>query len=279
MDLSREILSAETRFLTKLERYFHSVFPEGKLESHGLDHHQRVWAHAKELMLYRGKDQFPVKEPFAARMIIAAYMHDIGMSIDPGQRHGLHSRNLCEKFLEENGLTSSVYNDLLEAVERHDDKEYLTSQAGNPLLQILSVADDLDAIGYIGIYRYLEIYLMRGVEFEVIGDLIIKNVSRRFNNLETTYGDQPGFMARHQPRFEAIKEFFTSYSLQAGGYQFGSGNPSGWCGVAELIAGSVAKGITLQDLFNEVTVSNYDIIIKQYFTNLRNELTIKYNEP
>jgi hypothetical protein len=31
------------------------------------------------------------------------------------------------------------------------------------MLTILSVADDLDAFGYIGIYRYIEIYLERGI--------------------------------------------------------------------------------------------------------------------
>ena len=31
---------------------------------------------------------------------------------------------------------------------------------------ILSVADDLDAFGFTGIYRYLEIYLTRGINPE-----------------------------------------------------------------------------------------------------------------
>lgn len=276
MDLSREILSAETRFLRKLEEYFLFVFPEKKLESHGLNHHRRVWAYAKELMLYPGTDPLSDAEILPGKMIIAAYMHDIGMSLDAGPRHGLHSRNLCENFLRDNNLPSAGFSDLLDAIENHDDKEYLTSQVNNPLLQILSVADDLDAIGYIGIYRYLEIYLLRGVKYEVLGDHIIKNVSGRYNNLANIYGDQPGFIARHQPRFEAIIEFFNSYSSQVAGYQFGSSNPSGWCGIAELIGDSVAKGTTLQELISLATSAVSDTIIKQYFNNLRREL-ISYN--
>jgi hypothetical protein len=278
MDLSREIFTAETWFRAKLEEFFLSVFPVTKLESHGLDHHRRVWAYTKGLLLYPGTENYILKELLPQKLIIAAYLHDIGMVSDSGPKHGIHSRNLCERFLEYNDLNLSAHTDLLEAIEYHDDKEYRLSQSGYPLLQILSVADDLDALGYTGIYRYTEIYLMRNVGYEVLGDRILKNVTTRYGNLEKLYGDQPGFVARHQPRFEAIKGFCNSYSEQAAGYQFGNGSPAGWCGIAELIGASLDNGSTLSELVLQGTSIEYDKTIKRYFTTLMGELTSFNNE-
>ena len=50
----------------------------------------------------------------------------------------------------------------------HDDKEgpaRTLAQAGEQtgILTVLSIADDLDAMGVIGIYRYIEIYLKRNI--------------------------------------------------------------------------------------------------------------------
>ena len=48
-------------------------------------------------------------------------------------------------------------------------KIHIQSHQRMNLLTILSVADDLDAFGFIGIYRYSEIYLTRGIDPEKIG--------------------------------------------------------------------------------------------------------------
>ena len=44
---------------------------------------------------------------------------------------------------------------------------------------MLSVADDLDAFGFTGIYRYSEIYLMRGINPNQLGHLIIENAAKQ----------------------------------------------------------------------------------------------------
>jgi HD superfamily phosphodiesterase len=268
MDLTREITSAETRFLTKLEEFFLFVFPENKLESHGLDHHRRVWLYSKELLRYQGTENLPHDELLPAKLIIAAYLHDVGMITDAGPRHGIHSRDLCEKFLRENNLRASDFTGLLDAVRNHDDKEYRTSHK-NQVLHILSVADDLDALGYIGIFRYLEIYLMRGVKFEELGVLINNNVISRFNNLKKSYGDITEFMERHNPRYEIIMNFFNSYIKQTGVYTFGTGTPSGYCGVVELIYKMVSEKISLRELISESNIDSMDQVIKLYFSEFR----------
>lgn len=272
MDLSREILTAEIRFLRKLEEFFLSVFPGTNLESHGLTHHQRVWSYAKELLCYPETKKLSPIELLPVKMIIASYLHDIGMSVDPSPNHGIISRNFCEKFLRENDLIFSDFTDLLDAVENHDDKEYRTSQVNNPLLQILSVADDLDAFGYIGIYRYIEIYLMRGVGYEELGENIVKNVTIRFNNLKKSFGYIPQLMESHQPRYDTIKSFFNSYNDQLSSYTFGTGTPSGYCGVAEMIGKMVSEKIKLNDLVTFTNSRVSDQTIEWYFRELEKEM-------
>ncbi len=49
------------------------------------------------------------------------------------------------------------------------EKDYTSKRGSNDLLTVLSVADDLDAFGFAGIYRYSEIYLMTGYKPQSIG--------------------------------------------------------------------------------------------------------------
>src|ERR1035437_6487768 len=144
MNIAETIESAEKQFKQILEDFFISVYNEKSLTSHGIDHHRRVWNYSKELMKL-----FPLKNPaqisqLPAELIIASYLHDIGMSVDPGIRHGKHSKNLCIQFLGKNNLPENDYRDVLEAIEDHDNKDYAFDASMNDLHIILSVADDLD---------------------------------------------------------------------------------------------------------------------------------------
>ena len=150
-------------------------------------------------------------------LLIACYLHDLGMSIDPEVRHGIHSRDLCKSFLFRNNLSESDFSNVLDAVEHHDDKEYKTQGFNNnEILKILAVSDDLDAFGYIGIYRYLEIYIARGIRPEVIGHEIRKNALKRFQNFEQNFGNFPEIIERHRKRFLILDDFFTGYNREAG---------------------------------------------------------------
>ena len=101
------------------------------------------------------------------------------MSVEPGPRHGKHSRELCLQFLDKNNLPEKDYQDVLDTIENHDRKEYTSKTGKNDLLTVLSVADDLDAFGFAGIYRYSEIYLTRGITPSQIGYLILENARKK----------------------------------------------------------------------------------------------------
>lgn len=173
--------SAEKRFREILEDYFTSVFTNTDLPSHGLDHHRRVWKHAKELVhVFPG---IPLDGNFYESLIIASYLHDAGMAYETGPEHGWKSAELCSAFLKKEKLDHIAFPGLLQAIAEHDDKDY-KSKNDNLLLKLLSLADDMDAFGFTGIQRYLEIYSYRGIKPEDSFKMIRTNALGRFLNFK-----------------------------------------------------------------------------------------------
>jgi len=207
MQIAAIIETSEKDLIPALETFFNKIYKKGQLTSHGLDHHRRVWKYAKELLQYiEKKDSF--EHIYINKLLIACYLHDIGMSIDTGERHGRYSREICRKFLRENNLNESDYQDLLQAIESHDNKEYSDNITGYNLQMILSVADDLDAFGETGISRYLEIYRERSIEKNKIGIAVRDNARKRFENFERFFGRYPELVAKHQKRYLVLVNYF-----------------------------------------------------------------------
>jgi len=272
MNLNRIIESAEKQYKQILEEYFVSVYNEGSLPSHGIDHHRRVWNYSKELLKIipvKNKKQLSI---LTTELIIASYLHDIGMSVDPGIKHGKYSKDLCARFLAMNNLRVNDYFNLLEAIENHDNKEYIVNATRNDLLTVLSVSDDLDAFGFIGIYRYIEIYLIRETDLINLGFLIKANACKRFVNFEKTAGNTKKFVEKQNQRYLILDNFFTKYNEQLISYQFGTLNPSGYCGVIELFRNMINNKMELKELFTYSEKYFADPVINWFFSELKTEI-------
>lgn len=272
MDLTGTIESAEKQYKQILEEFFISVYNEKSLSSHGIDHHRRVWNYSKELLRL-----IPVKNTIqfsrlASEMIIACYLHDTGMSIDPGINHGKLSRNLCLQFLIQNNLHENDYKDVLEAIENHDNKNYCDEPSKNYLLTVLSVSDDLDAFGITGIFRYSEIYLTRRISPEKIGSLIRENAAKRYNNFVKTFGPDSELVRKHSNRYYILDNFFSKYNDQLPFYHFGENSPSGYCGVIEIILFMMNNNLLLKDLFMKPEKYSKDNVMRWFFAELEKEL-------
>jgi HD superfamily phosphodiesterase len=269
--------SAELQFKQILEEFFVSIYDEKSLVSHGIDHHQRVWKYAKEITLFLASHDL-IRDPVLPfNLIIACYLHDIGMSVDTGVRHGHQSRELCVRFLKENNLKESDYDDVLQAIENHDNKEYRDSAAKFDLLTILSTADDIDAFGFIGIYRYVEIYLARDIGMEKIGHRVMENAAKRFDNFENLLGFSDSIFQKHKNRYNILINFFGKYNHQAPSYKFGGPEPSGYCGAIEILKEFLQKRITLDFLLREPEKYSNDKVIKWFFNGLASELLVEDN--
>lgn len=230
---------AETGFQKKLEDYFTSIFSETNIPSHDLNHHRRVWYYAKELLASLDAYGIEVKDTYPEKLIIGCYLHDSGMSVDSGLKHGHHSALLCKKFLETNNLDVASFADLLSAIENHDNKEYTNKGKPGDLLTLLSVSDDLDAFGVVGVYRYSEIYLKRARKLKELGFLVLVNIASRFSNFSRIFSFDQKLVARHKERYQVVEDFFNEYNRLTEKHIFGSDNISGNCGIIELIAQSI----------------------------------------
>jgi hypothetical protein len=272
MNLTVSIESAENTFRQILEDFFVSVYDEKGLFSHGIDHHRRVWSYASELLFLPLRQYNSLPDCTPSELIIACYLHDIGMSAEPGPRHGAHSRELCLMFLDKNNLPEKEFKDVLEAIANHDRKEYASKTSRNDLLTVLSVADDLDAFGFTGIYRYSEIYLTRDISPSRTGYLILENAVRRFDNFEYIFGAQSPYVKDHRKRYEILNDFFIQYNKQADSYNFSGAVPEGYCGVIQLFIFMIRNKMTLPDLFDAAQKFNDDLIIGPFFKGLKSEL-------
>jgi HD superfamily phosphodiesterase len=272
MNLTGTIESVERRFKQILEEFFVSVYDEKSLPSHGIHHHRRVWNNARELLtLSQNKDH--TTPHFISKLIIACYLHDIGMSVETGILHGVHSKRLCIGFLTANNLNSSDFSDLLDTIEYHDRKDYNGKGVANDLLTILSVADDLDAFGFIGIYRYSEIYLIRKIKPEELGKKVIDNASNRFDHFIKTFGQENELIMKHIEKYNILFSFFTGYNNQVPVYQFKKTIPAGYCGVIELFIKMTEEKTDISEILKEQKRYRNDKVISWYLNGLKSEIS------
>lgn len=272
MNITGIIESAEKQYKQILEDFFISVYNEEALSSHGIEHHRRVWIYSKELLkLIPLKNNIQISR-LALELIIACYLHDIGMSVDPGVKHGKQSRDLCTSFLVRNNLSQNNFHDALDAIENHDNKDYASNAYMNELLTLLSVSDDLDAMGFIGIFRYSEIYLTRGISYEKIGFLVKENAEKRFDNFVKIFGYDSEIVRKHIKRYNILDYFFSKYNEELPSYHFGTLNSSGYCGVIDLFIHIIKDKIELKEIYLNSDKYLVDPIMSWYFAELKNEL-------
>lgn len=212
MEYKDLITSEEKKYLGPLENFFSNVWGDTKLPSHDLGHHRRVWNYAKELLQYFEKKD--INSHLISNLLIACYLHDLGMFMEIGEKHGLRSRSEAEKYLSLNEMEQSEYYDALDAIENHDNKDYINTSVNNPVLKILSVADDLDAFGRTGIRRYLEIYNARGIPRDRISREILENAASRFVNFRLYCEGKPALYHKHRKRYNQLRRFFKNYGQE-----------------------------------------------------------------
>jgi HD superfamily phosphodiesterase len=272
MKLTASVESAEIQLKKILEEFFISNYDEDSLPSHGIDHHRRVWKNASALLLLLAEKNLVDDESLPALLIISCYLHDIGMSVERGVMHGRHSMDLCKRFLAENKLEDREYADALSAIENHDNKDYISTGRNYDLLTILSVADDLDAFGFIGIFRYAEIYLARGVDKQIIGTKIKDNASVRFGNFENKFGFSRHLIQKQKKRYDILTGFYDNYNSMVSEYKFNSTYPAGYCGVIEIFSSMTDKKFSLKEIIDSNRYRTDDKIISWFFEGLAKEV-------
>jgi hypothetical protein len=203
--------NAEDKFLLILYRYVRNLFLITPLPSHDHDHHLRVWIFAKSLVNELSGKKIMISAEQAENLILAVFFHDTGLTRNLKADHGLDSRKICEQFIQDNPLLFKTdITPALVAIERHDNKNYLPDEPGKrvSILNLLSLCDDLDAYGAIGILRYAEIYLLRGVSSEQLASRVLPNIRNRFDYFASHDWLPALFLRYHKKRFDYAYQFF-----------------------------------------------------------------------
>lgn len=180
----------------------------------------RVWNLSKSLLREIATFNSGIDQSLVEGVLIAAFFHDLGMATSTREDHGNLSRESCERWFRQNGSSHPArFEEILRAIELHDRKEeeiYGSFEPGQTpeILAILSVADDLEALGTIGIYRYAEIYLMRDIPLKDLGHRVLSNASRRFRRLEMACALCADLLKRYRKEYLELCEFYEQYQIQ-----------------------------------------------------------------
>lgn len=207
--LNENIISVENKWLKQLSVFCQNLFSKVQIPSHDYSHHLRVWQYSKEI-IYAINTTYQIDKNFIESCLIASFFHDTGLTKTLNENHGYESRKICEKYFENEEIEKPKnFKEILTAIELHDDKNYIaTNKIPNSILSVLCNADDLDAFGKIGIIRYTEIYLLRGISLNELPKPVIINLDKRFANFENIYQNFAELFKKHKTRYLITRKFF-----------------------------------------------------------------------
>jgi len=208
----------ERMWLQPLREECYRQFSGIHLPSHDQRHHERVWEHAKKLVFCMTEQGMTITSNELEQLIVAVFFHDQGMSLTTSKEHGEISSRMCQTFMKQSRITAPTpFDKVLEAIEKHDQKDYSEIRTISKKFEIqkfLDTADDLDAFGIIGAYRYLEIYLLRNVTIKTIPDVVMENMKKRHLHFTHNFSHCTPLIHTHKERYIAAKEFFNDMKLQ-----------------------------------------------------------------
>lgn len=207
--ITNYIQKIESTYLDKVNLFLDELFEQTFLPSHDRYHHQRVWKNAVHIITELESLSYSFTYEYTEALFIACMFHDSGLVEELGEEHGEAGMELCNSFFEDISPKPAMLQEALDAIEFHDDKDYKSSKR-NPkeLISILSAADDIDAFGYIGIYRYAEIYLLRGIPVENLGNRVLQNLENRYKQIQQQYGSIENLIRTLQSKYDIVQHFY-----------------------------------------------------------------------
>ena len=268
----------EGKWLLKLYEYIKTEFSRTWLPSHDHTHHLRVWLYARHLFEILQQRGHHFSEMKVEQLIIAAFFHDTGLTRTFDASHGKESREICREFLASCSLLpADAFGPVLEAVEKHDDKSYAHGFATgkeipDDILTLLAASDDLDAFGAIGVFRYLEIYLQRGIPLRSLAPKVNENLGKRFVNLKKHYGALGDFMQEQEKRYRFTVNFYRDLDTV---FQSNTVNPAdqGPLAIVNLMIEKVLRDrIHLTSLPEHAAILLTDTYGQAYFKALSQEM-------
>ncbi len=276
--LLEKINSSELKWLKPLYKHSKFIFEKTHLPSHDAEHHLRVWLYCRGLLIELHKAGIKTTHDTIDKAIVTCFFHDAGLTMDMGEQHGFLGRKICEDFFNQNPhLQVPDLVEVLDAIEKHDDKSKkevtaTTSYTMKTILKLISAADDLDALGYIGVFRYIEIYLKRGIPDKEIPKKVTINLRNRFSNFLNTYSGLHKYADRQKIRYKEVFDFFTE--LDSLFYQETEITDNQVAVFKVLKDCLVERKLGIIETIEETFTTNTKGYALWYFSKLRNELEV-----
>jgi len=277
-NLDKLIRQVEEDWIEPLYAQCARQFSRVHLPSHDETHHLRVWNYAKMLLYHADMQGIPLSEKDIERLIIAVFFHDQGMSETFSKEHGKISRHICKAFFQASNITPLArFDSVLQAIENHDQKDYQFSNSKDhdfDIQKYLNIADDLDALGIIGAYRYLEIYLLRKIKIELLPEAVLNNISLRYKYFSETFASAPSLGKAHYQRYIEARNYFKDLSMQLKLVEYDPNSYQGPLGVFNYVRDKIIgdKRI-LQEAIILATSSDNDFYVRHFFERLGKELS------
>ncbi len=212
MNIRETMEEFEHKWLRQAYGFCRQCFSGVFLPSHDETHHLRTWHFARGLIPGFHRNIHPLTADQIEGILLAVMLHDTGMSKTPDITHGHESRRLAEVFFGEIPASPALAPEILEAIEKHDDKTYITHPSQETdegiILSLLSLADDMDAFGNTGVFRYYEIYRLRGIPVGQLAEKVIPNLDQRYRTLAEKLSVVPDTLQQHRERYLITRHFF-----------------------------------------------------------------------
>lgn len=201
-NLTQQLAAAEAKYLNRFYDACKEIFGGCHMPSHDHTHHLRVWVYCKQLLRYAVQHGHSFSNDFVEALLAAALFHDIGLSRITDERHGPEGAELFKRYVASNpDVRLSLASDIVEAIRVHDLKSPSSLNTAFDLASILTICDNLDSFGYIGAYRYAEIYLIRGMSRDDVAPRSLINIEKRFKSFELHYAQLPEFYQEQKQRY------------------------------------------------------------------------------
>lgn len=269
---------AEGLWLKPIENHITSLFSGTFLPSHDQTHHRRVWHLSRQLIREIGKHNQHIDYQTVEGILIASWFHDVGLIHSTDENHGAAGSDMCRAyFMKNNGVLPGSFEELLEAIRKHDQKEEqiysgIETDHRPEILAILSMADDLEALGIIGIYRYAEIYLERGIPLSELGERVVRNANSRFHRLSGCSLCE-NLIRSYSSEWKDLVSFYEQFTRQLAQSTLPDLVKSGPLGMVNLIRFLVLeKHVRPEILWKSTGQEGSDPFVKGYLIQLQNEL-------
>ncbi|MFW6352200.1 MAG: hypothetical protein ACOC2E_07410, partial [Bacteroidota bacterium] len=195
--------------------------------------------------------------------------------------HGVESRKIFHGFMERNNQALAFDPETVgKAIQYHDNKEYrdFVENKGNlepQILPLLSIADDLDAFSYMGIFRYAEIYLLRGIKPEELPARVVENIDNRFRNFFARCSGLSRLATIQYSRFRITEDYFRDLKHLLSRHAWSRDEYAGSFGVLNTIIDYIEnKEADFEEQFTVTTRKSHDEYVKKYLSGILNDYKV-----